>query len=408
MDFLLRQPPSGTIITADDDGDVIIWDATSGVWATGRLTSDQITNLSSVPGTTVSDALDNLAGGGGDLTNLPNTVWVAAGTTVDPGDQTGNIEAPFSTLAAGIAALAALASNAEKVLVVMPGDYDGEAAVSWDASQPDRGRLTILNGSGLVMQMAQSIGNVLFPACAFANGIIIANGITFNGNITGAAHLYLSNCQKTSGTIAADRIDASDSYLSAAMTLASANSQFNRCSLFDITTPGDTPQCLVVLGCNCAGDIIFTGDPGIVLMDDYSIFTMQFNISQFTNGAPRLAHPVMQAWFGTAGGQAAGTFLGAFSETFQATEARAQYQFAYPTTLTGAVVTTARSGGAAADMDFNIRRNGVEVGTIRLPSGANSAKATDMWLAFEIGQLLSVENEDGTAAGDDVRVMLIG
>ena len=60
MQFLLRQSPSGENITADSNGEVVIWDAALGTWKTDRLDSDQVANVSGVPGTSVSDALDNL------------------------------------------------------------------------------------------------------------------------------------------------------------------------------------------------------------------------------------------------------------------------------------------------------------------------------------------------------------
>jgi hypothetical protein len=406
MHFLLRQPPSGQIIVADANGEVVIYDASTGDWRTGRLDSDQITNLSSVPGVSVSDALDTLNASGATLVNLPNTVWVAAGSSVAPADQTGNIEAPYTTFAAARAALALIGNDVDKVLVVMPGDYDAEPAFVWDAG-PTFGRLTILNGSNLGMQLDQSIGNVLLPALTLAS-IININGCVLSGNITGTAELQLTNCQKLSGTIAATSIEATNSYLSCAMTLAAIGSTFRDCTTGDISQPGDTPLCLTLLGCNVAGNIVFTANPGGVLMDDFSIYSLLANIKTITNGFPRVAHPVQQAWFGTQGGAAAGTFLGPFSEASQSAENRCQSLFAYPTTVTAMIVLTANAAGAGADMDFNLRRNGVEVATVQITTGSRQAVASGLNVPFELGQLVSVENEDGTAADDIIRVILVG
>lgn len=82
MAFLLRQPSSGVVIEGDNDGDSIFWNAATREWdvgvpglapvqsvfgrtgnvvaQTGDYDSDQVDNVSSVAGTSVSDALETL------------------------------------------------------------------------------------------------------------------------------------------------------------------------------------------------------------------------------------------------------------------------------------------------------------------------------------------------------------
>lgn len=74
----------------------------------------------------VPGAPDNVlwGAGGGSLAQLTNTRWVDKNTTVPLVDQTGTVGAPFSTLAAGILALAATGGT----LLILPGDYSAEGA----------------------------------------------------------------------------------------------------------------------------------------------------------------------------------------------------------------------------------------------------------------------------------------
>src|SRR5512138_1665214 len=70
------------------------------------------------------------AGGGASLAQLTNTRWVDKTTTVPVPDQTGTVGAPFSTLAAGLAALAATGGT----LLMVPGDYSTEGALAVDGA----------------------------------------------------------------------------------------------------------------------------------------------------------------------------------------------------------------------------------------------------------------------------------
>lgn len=69
--------------------------------------------------------------GGGETDFLPlsNTLWVDGGTTTPLAEQDGTIARPFSTLIAGLNALAALAEPISTILIT-PGDYSAEGDIA--------------------------------------------------------------------------------------------------------------------------------------------------------------------------------------------------------------------------------------------------------------------------------------
>lgn len=100
------------------------------------LTSSDIANASEVPGATVTEALDELAGGGGVGTLA--TFWVDPNTAVPSDDQDGSQSAPFDSVADGFTAMAAAAAASDSVirgaLLLADGVYSDEA-ISWSASE---------------------------------------------------------------------------------------------------------------------------------------------------------------------------------------------------------------------------------------------------------------------------------
>lgn len=114
MSFIFRGSPSGQVIQAPDDQDTILWDAATQRWTfgpgggggdvssvfgrTGVVTaqsgdydSDQIDNVSSVPGASVSDALEYLEANAGAVSSVfgrAGAVVAAAGDY--DGDQVDN------------------------------------------------------------------------------------------------------------------------------------------------------------------------------------------------------------------------------------------------------------------------------------------------------------------------------
>lgn len=94
MSFVFRQSPSGSVIQAPNDQDTILWDASTQRWIfgpggggggavssvfgragavtaqSGDYDSDQVDNVSGVPGAAVSDALDYLQANAGAVSNV--------------------------------------------------------------------------------------------------------------------------------------------------------------------------------------------------------------------------------------------------------------------------------------------------------------------------------------------------
>lgn len=212
MALPLRSAPSGPEFRGVNQNDTLLWDTTLGGWVvgpgggggavssvfgrtgavvavTGDYDSDQVDNVSTVPGSSVSDALENLAA----LLAMPlgNVINVNPLSTVTP--QTGTLVAPFTTIAAGVAAvpndeywivrLAPGTDTSENLTI--PGTrnielqnlgWDGTAGftgdISWD---PDGGTLALSgiwmtgnitgestdNGGFLIMNQSSVLGDVL-------------------------------------------------------------------------------------------------------------------------------------------------------------------------------------------------------------------------------------------------------
>lgn len=87
-------------------------------------------------------------GGGAAAPPFSNLLFVDGTTAVPEADRDGSAGAPFSTVTAGIAALAALPGAVSCVLQVTPGDYSAEAEVNWTTATD--GALTIVGVRELV------------------------------------------------------------------------------------------------------------------------------------------------------------------------------------------------------------------------------------------------------------------
>ena len=90
---------------------------------------DQIFELITVAQGTLQVEATTVGGGGGSGVPLTRAMFVDPATTLDPGDQTGAATAPFSTIAA---AIAALPSPGGGVVLLTPAQYPGETLDSSD------------------------------------------------------------------------------------------------------------------------------------------------------------------------------------------------------------------------------------------------------------------------------------
>ena len=144
MSFVFRIPPSGYALEAPNDGETIVWDAAVGLWAfgtagavssvfgrvgavvaaTGDYDSDQIDNVSSVAGASVSDALETLAASAGAVASVFGRTGVVVAVAGDY--DTDEVESACS------APLLASPSTLTDLLEQLSGGISVQAAASYN------------------------------------------------------------------------------------------------------------------------------------------------------------------------------------------------------------------------------------------------------------------------------------
>lgn len=165
----------------------------------------------------------------GSGSQISNTRWVDVGTTVAPGEQDGSIGAPFSTIQAGLTALAALPGTVAN-LQVFPGAY-GEASPTWAGLQ------------------TLHIGNAVGAAWNYVNGTIpnlpiLTNKIFLQG-VVAISGLELSAGYEHAGVSGSVDVFGSKVWLEATCPL---NRCFKQCFLIAVVAGSGSLQmdgCLI-------------------------------------------------------------------------------------------------------------------------------------------------------------------
>ena len=235
-----------------------------------------------------SGPFENVGGGAA----YPNVLYVVKGTAVDPGEQDGSSDAPFSTITAALAAQpVALASGL--TLLIAPGDYSGEAALGL----ANAGSYAFFNVAGHAFYPSDqhTIGNldtfVLLPPVGLAGGAAFAN-INLQGCALGALDLgpvstvQLFACA-FSGTWTLGALNAADSLCDPGTVVDCATyCQFDRCELDDLAV--DVAGAATVDFLNCVLEtslvVTFTGAAGVVNVDSRSNYFFNLLPGSIVNG----------------------------------------------------------------------------------------------------------------------------
>lgn len=232
----------------------------------------------------------------GNVTPLSAVLYVDNGRTVSSPD--GSIANPFTTLAAGITAAAAL-SVGSVTLIVVPGDYSGEGTLSWSHFSPvlnleaaDGGVL----GQGNGTMNIGGAGTVILSAFSGNNAGVRMTGISVRGGMTlTSSALSAIRCdfnQNYPSTIVGDgMISAWDCafYSSFSMGVSDFSAQdclFPNGALF---TASGTKVGL--LGCDLSGNpsnVLFSDSAGVVSMDDLTFSFWGSQAPTLTNGTVRV------------------------------------------------------------------------------------------------------------------------
>jgi hypothetical protein len=148
----LRSAPSGPLFEGVNDGDTLLWDAAHRKWTvgpgggggavdsvfgrtgnvlaeTGDYDSDQITNVSSVAGASVTDALDTLQGATDNARGLFLFFAQPSPATLDPGDFLGPLGLPAHTAEVRCQVPAAIAHTVTR-LVAMTDQSGGAVSTA--------------------------------------------------------------------------------------------------------------------------------------------------------------------------------------------------------------------------------------------------------------------------------------
>lgn len=192
---------------------------------------------------TLASSLNNVpnvyGGGGGSLTNLSNVFWVDYSTTVDPLNQNGNIETPYSRIAQAIAAV-----PANSVLLVTPNmNYVTEGFLTIDKNLS----IIALNDSAIPWVYPTQMMSLTLAAGAIVTvqGFALSNGYGWGMVImsTGAETVTLKNC----------KFSSVDNSLGGTVRVIDSD-----CSIYFGGRGGEYINCTINLGnCTQDSDLIF-------------------------------------------------------------------------------------------------------------------------------------------------------
>jgi hypothetical protein len=233
---------------------------------------------------TVVDPAD--VGGGAPL---PDALYVAQGAAAGGN---GAIGTPFNTLADGLTALAALGVNFG-CLLISPGDYSAEGVLHWV-------------GTGALMLKGYSAGVPFSDPFASPNPQVQLPSITAD---TGFPDLYLDNVTEALSTqfnnftnifgvgcelqsvITGGALSLRDSRMIGSMSVGGDVRLWN-CEAQTDTNWSVAGTSVELVGSKLnpfTGNILFSGSPGVVTVDDYSNFYVVANTISITNGTKTVA-----------------------------------------------------------------------------------------------------------------------
>lgn len=198
-------------------------------------------------------------GGGGTSRNLAKANYVDIG-----GTGTGNIEAPFGTVAAGLA-------NG-KTTIVAPGDYSAQSAIS--VASNVKLHIVGLNSSreGYGGTQITTIPPITMPTVGGEQGWLTIEGVAFGGAVNVGSSLVLKNCSgvvvgpSTSTEYAV--VAATDCHIS---SMAAGALLADRCTWNDnaeINIYGGGSACQITNSELQAGvTVTFVGTSGVLTID---------------------------------------------------------------------------------------------------------------------------------------------
>lgn len=191
----LRSSPTGPLFVADNDGDTLVWNAAARKWTTGTVAggvssvfgrtgavvaatgdydSDQVDNVSSVTGASVSDALDWLLANAGAVDSVfGRTGAVAAASGDYDSDQVDNASGVSgSSVSDALDALATSIGALDTDDIDNASDVPGTTAS--DSLEALRGPVFDLSGATITLTTAHRLGYVRASHSSGCQVVIVA------------------------------------------------------------------------------------------------------------------------------------------------------------------------------------------------------------------------------------------
>lgn len=229
---------------------------------------------------------------GGSVATLSNVFYVDSGFG---GSSTGSISAPFSTLTDAVAAVAALGANAGGAILVAPGDYTGESAISWAGTGSPPRKLSIAG-----LSVSQDGAATLLPTLdTSGTGVVSLKNV--QATLDGSGPVFAVNCTLT-GT------DSNDVTMDGGTFQGTTGIGGLVCR---DTTLGTIDDCAFLNArdgeldgtVDCSGGVVtfigtriaettitFTGSPGQLNLDSVSNYDWVQTVGTLNNGSKTLIH----------------------------------------------------------------------------------------------------------------------
>lgn len=246
----LRSGPSGAVFVGENDGDTLIWSEAEQAWTTGP-------------------------GGGGAAPHLSSAWVVDIGTTVPADEQTGSYGAPFSSVQDALDAAAA-STAANVVVLLSPGFYQGEGALTFSAAKG----LTI---AALAPGLAGDAPAVLGVSYTGGQELVLANIVHGALTVSGDAKLIGTKTDAVLNVSGLLTIDGSE--LESGATVSAFDLVIKNATLDDaVLSPFDT--CTVIATqFSGDGEVTFGEGPGAFRLDSLSWYFWDAISGVINNGS---------------------------------------------------------------------------------------------------------------------------
>jgi len=234
------------------------------------ISSDDVTNESSVSGATVTAALETLAAAGSSVLALSTVRYCDRGTAVPVPQQNGSEAFPFSSLQAALTSLEAVTA-AEGAIMLAPGDYSAETGLTFTGAMALQ-----MSALEVVSRTWQTSTGPLIADMNYSGAVSLKmNGIQHGDIDAGVASLGLENCSSDTSNMgsAGGVISAFNCFFGNDTVMVAQNLRLRSCEVRGLSmTAGGTVIEITNTEWTVNGAIAFSGAAGDLRLDSMSEF----------------------------------------------------------------------------------------------------------------------------------------